>query len=37
MELEAEGTVEEMESRRIVLHVLEAAAWMQGGLNQSCV
>lgn len=31
MELEAGGTVEEMESRRIGLHVLEAAAWMPGG------
>lgn len=42
MELEAGGTVEEMESGRIGLHALEAAAWMQGGvgvggLNQSCV
>ena len=31
MELEAGGTVEESQSRRIGLHVLEAAAWMKGG------
>lgn len=31
MELEAGGTVDEMESRGIGLHVLEAAARMQRG------
>lgn len=36
MELEAEGTVEEPESR-IGLHVLEAAAWMQGVEPKLCL
>lgn len=35
--VDAGGAVEEMESRRTGLHVLGAAAWMQRGLNQSCV
>lgn len=37
MELEAGGAVEESESRRIGLHVLEAAAWMQGDEPKLCL
>lgn len=37
MELEAGGTVEETVSRRIGLHVLEAAVWMWGVEPKLCL